>query len=81
METECQLASNGIFCGGAEGFESRRAAKLRAGAPDWRQVMQHASDDRTRRMWADVGRHYVWMREQDIQKGRFDRCWTVLQCY
>jgi uncharacterized protein YwqG len=80
METECQLVANGIFCGGPEGFASERAARLRPGAADWRLILQLDSDDNAGWMWGDVGRLYVWMREQDVRARRFDRCWTILQC-
>jgi uncharacterized protein YwqG len=81
METECQLVTNGIFCGSPEGYESRKAARLRSGAADWRLVLQLASDQRAGFEWGDGGTVYVWMREQDVRACRFDQCWTILQCY
>jgi uncharacterized protein YwqG len=81
METECQLVTNGIFCGLPEGYTSRKAMRLRPGAADWRLVLQIASDERVGFEWGDSGKLYVWMREQDIHARRFDRCWTILQCY
>jgi uncharacterized protein YwqG len=80
METECQLVTNGIFSGGPEGRASERAARLRPGAADWRLILQLDSDDDAGWMWGDVGRLYVWMREEDVRARRFDRCWTILQC-
>jgi uncharacterized protein YwqG len=80
METECQFVTNGIFTGGPEGFRSERAAQLRPGAADWRLILQVDSDSRAGWMWGDVGRLYVWMREQDVRARRFDRCWTIMQC-
>lgn len=81
METECELVRNGIFCGGPDGFASERARRLRADAADWRLILQLATDDRAGWMWGDGGNIYVWMREQDVRARRFDRCWTILQCY
>jgi len=81
METECQLVANGVFCGGPEGFSSERAARLRPGAADWRLILQLDTDKRAGWMWGDGGKIYVWMREQDVRARRFDRCWTILQCY
>ena len=80
METECQLVTNGIFSGGPEGRAGERAARLRPGAADWRLILQLDSDDDAGWMWGDVGRLYVWMREEDVRARRFDRCWTMLQC-
>jgi uncharacterized protein YwqG len=81
METECQLVANGVFCGGPEGYSSERAARLRRGAADWRLILQLDTDERAGWMWGDGGKIYVWMREQDVRARRFDRCWTILQCY
>lgn len=80
MELECQLVSNGIYCGDSSGYESARAAKLAGGAKDWRLLLQFASDDALDVMWGDFGNLYFWVREQDARAGQFDRVWTVLQC-
>jgi uncharacterized protein YwqG len=79
METECQLVTNGIFCGLPEGYASRKAMRLRPGAADWRLVLQLASDECAGVEWGDSGTIYVWMRDQDVGARRFDRCWTILQ--
>ena len=81
METECQLVTNGIFCGLPEGYASKKAMRLRPGAADWRLILQLASDEHVGFEWGDGGTIYVWMREQDVRTRRFDRCWTILQCY
>lgn len=80
MELECQLASNGIFVGGPEGYADPRARALEAGADDWRLLLQLDSEDDLGWMWGDGGTVYFWCRKQDIAAGRFDRAWTVLQC-
>ena len=81
MELECELATNGINAGGPEGYADPRVAKLRQSAADWRLLLQLDSDDDLNWMWGDVGRLYVWCRESDIAARRFERCWTILQCY
>jgi uncharacterized protein YwqG len=81
MELKCQLASNGIDVGHPEGYEHPRAAELAPGAADWRLLLQLDNDDDLDWVWGDEGRLYIWCREQDIAARRFDRCWTVLQCY
>jgi uncharacterized protein YwqG len=81
METECQLVTNGIFCGLPEGYTTSKAKRLRPGASDWRLILQLDSDERAGWIWGDDGKIYVWMREQDVRARRFDRCWTILQCY
>jgi len=81
MELECQLASNGLYCGDASGYKDPRAESLKAGAVDWRLLLQVDSDDAAGMMWGDCGRIYCWIREQDLKAGCFDKVWMVLQCY
>lgn len=80
MELECQLASHGLYCGDASGYNDPRAANLAAGAKDWRLLLQLDSDDAAGMMWGDCGLIYFWMRESDLAKRDFDRCWMILQC-
>jgi uncharacterized protein YwqG len=80
MELECQLATNGIYVGKLEGFESPRAKELEAGASDWRLLLQLDSDDDLDFMWGDAGMIYFWIRQQDATERRFDRSWLILQC-
>ena len=81
MELECQLVSNGLYCGDSSGYLSPAAKPLRAGATDWRLLLQLDSDDDLGVMWGDGGILYFWVREEDARAGRFDRSWAVLQCY
>ena len=80
MELECQLASNGLFCGDESGYRDPRAAELEAGAADWRLLLQVDSDDDLGVMWGDLGRLYFWVREEDARAGDFSGVWLVLQC-
>jgi uncharacterized protein YwqG len=52
-----------------------------AHASEWQLVLQIDSDIDVGMEWGDVGRLYVCARKQDLAARRFDRCWTVLQCY
>ena len=81
MELECQLASNGIYCGDGSGYEDPRAAALEAGASEWRLLLQLDSDDDTGWMWGDCGMLYFWIRESDLARRAFEKCWISLQCY
>ena len=80
MQLECQLASNGIYCGNASGYRDPRVPTLRPGAAAWRLLLQIDSDDAAGMMWGDVGRIYYWMHTEDLAARRFDRAWLVLQC-
>jgi uncharacterized protein YwqG len=81
MELECQLVSNGIYCGDAKGYHSPEAAALRGGASDWRLLLQMDGDDDLDLMWGDAGMLYFWIREADARARRFENVWVVLQCH
>jgi uncharacterized protein YwqG len=84
MQRECQLASNGINCGGREHLSDPRTPSLHEGAGDWRLLLQIDSIDSTESdtgmMWGDLGRLYYWIREEDLRVRAWDLAWLVLQC-
>ena len=81
MELECQLVSNGVYCGSAHGYQLPKAKELAPGAADWRLLMQLVSmEEDLGWTWGDFGSLYFWCREQDIAERRFDRSWVILQC-
>lgn len=80
MLLECQLVTNGLNCGGPEGYQDPRRAELEEGQYDWRLLLQVESDDNASMMWGDVGRLYYWMRRQDLAARRFGDSWLILQC-
>lgn len=80
MQLECQLASNGIYVGGPEGYRDPRVEELRAGADDWLLLWQIDTDDEVGWMWGDVGTIYYWIRRQDLAAADFGRIWMIFQC-
>lgn len=80
MELECQLASNGVDCGGIDAFASGEAKALAPGATEWRLLLQLDSDDDSDMMWGDSGILYFWIREADARAGDFSKAWMILQC-
>lgn len=80
MELDCQLASNGLYCGDSTGYSDPRAAGLEKGKGDWIMLLQVDSDDRTDMMWGDAGMLYFWIRKQDLKQANFDEVWMILQC-
>jgi|SRR5580704_11955722 uncharacterized protein YwqG len=81
MELECQLASNGVYVGDAEGYKSERAKVLADGAGDWRLLLQIDTDEQGPGwMWGDAGVIYFWIKRQDLKALRFDDAWLILQC-
>ncbi len=82
MRLECQLVSNGIYCGDSSGYRDPRRASLEKGAGDWQLLLQVDSDEkRLGWMWGDAGRVYFWTRQQDIEAAHFEDSWSVVQCY
>jgi uncharacterized protein YwqG len=81
MEIQCQLVTNDVYCGNSTHFNDPRAKVLAADAADWILLLQIDSDDDADMMWGDCGRLYVWIRRQDLAARRFDKTWTILQCY
>jgi uncharacterized protein YwqG len=80
MELECQLASNGLYCGDSSGYQDPRAKQLEAGAKDWRLLLQLDTDDDAGVMWGDCGTLYFWVRGDEAAEGNFANTWLVLQC-
>jgi len=80
MELECQLVSNGIYCGDEKGYKCDRAKELQNGAADWRLLFQIDTDEKLEFMWGDGGHLYFWIREEDARANRFERTWVILQC-
>lgn len=81
MEIECQLASNGVYCGGATpDADDARLRELARGVVDWRLLLQLDTDDNPEWMWGDMGCLYFWIRKQDLERQDFSKVWGVLQC-
>lgn len=84
MERECQLASNGIDCGGRglDDDQFAEALTLADGASDWQLLLQIDSDDAGPGwMWGDSGKIYFWIKRGDLASRQFENVWLVLQCY
>jgi uncharacterized protein YwqG len=81
MRLECQLVTNGIYCGDAFGYKGPRVALLEPGAVDWQLLLQIDSDEyRLGWVWGDAGRLYFWARNQEIEAAEFDGSWALHQC-
>lgn len=81
MELECQLASNGVYCGAPSHYQGEEVKRLEGGAADWRLLLQIDTDeDGPGWMWGDVGRIYFWINQQDLAARRFANVWLIFQC-
>jgi len=81
MQLECQLASNGLFCGDSSAYTDERSAELEKGAEDWILLFQLTSIEEANMMWGDSGCLYFWIRKDDLAKKDFSKVWMILQCY
>lgn len=81
MELECQLVTNGLYCGDETGYNHPKAKELAKGADDWILLFQVDSNyEESGMMWGDVGMLYFWIRKDDLKNKRFDKCWLISQC-
>ena len=80
MELECQLVSNGLYCGDPSGYKDPRVPALQPGAANWRLLLQIDTDDDLGVMWGDCGTIYYWVEEHEARYGNFANTWLVLQC-
>jgi uncharacterized protein YwqG len=80
MELECELVSNGLYCGDSSGFNNPLAKILEPNAKNWRLLLQIDSNNEAGMMWGDLGRLYFWIKMEDLKERRFDRMWMILQC-
>lgn len=81
MELECQLASNGLYCGDGKVYSDRRAEALTPGAANWKLLLQLDSDEALGVMWGDAGMIYYWIEAHAAREGRFEDTWLILQCH
>ncbi|WP_276975506.1 YwqG family protein [Flavobacterium filum] len=80
MELECELVTNGLYCGDSSGYNDLRAKALEPNAKNWRLLMQIDSNEENEMMWGDCGRLYFWIKIDDLLNKQFDKSWFSLQC-
>lgn len=80
MERECEYVTGGIYCGDGTGYRTAKALGLHKNTGRWSLLMQIDSIDDCGMMWGDVGRLYLWIRNEDLEKRKFENAWLILQC-
>lgn len=80
MELECELVTNGLYCGDPSGYNDPRAKTLEPNAKNWRLLLQVDSNEENEMMWGDCGRLYFWIKKEDLINKQFDKSWFSLQC-
>ncbi len=79
LKLTCQLASSGVHLRGPADYRTPQARALASGAADWRLLLQLDSDEELEWSWANSGRLYFWIRDQDLRSADFSGAWAVLQ--
>jgi uncharacterized protein YwqG len=72
MELDAQLVAHGIDLDD-EPYTNPRTDELSPGAADWRLLLQLSADDELGVELDYLERLFVWIRDEDLRIGRFDR--------
>jgi len=81
MTIECELVTNGIYCGDATD-KSEKRKELEAHKSQWKLLFQLESlyDKKIDLSFGDAGRVYYYIKEDDLLNRNFDDVWFILQC-
>jgi uncharacterized protein YwqG len=81
MEYECELVSNGFYCGDATAYEDPKAQTLKDNSGNWNLLLQiDSNEEECGMMWGDSGRLYFWIKDADLKEEKFENSWLILQC-
>lgn len=80
MELECQLVTNGLYCGDPSGYNNPKSKELDKGKKDWILLLEVDSEEKAQMMWGDMGKLYFWIKKQDLLDKNFEKSWFCLQC-
>lgn len=80
MELECELVTNGLYCGDPSGYKEGRALGLDKNTGHWNLLLQVDSNEDIGMMWGDCGRLYLWITDEDLAAKNFEDSWLILQC-
>ena len=78
METDAELVSRGIDLE-EDPYAYAVHEEPAHGGSDWRLLLQLSSDEAFGTLFEDAARLFVWIREQDLADGRFDRVRAFLR--
>jgi len=82
VRDQCQLVTNGIYCGDPSGYKHPKAdSLLKDASNDWQLLLELDSDEAGPDwIWGNEGRIDYFIRRSDLLARAFDRSWLVLQC-
>lgn len=79
MELQCQLTSNGFYTGNDSGYNDPRAQIVKAGADQWRLLLQLQSFPELPLMFGDQGVLYLFCPLDDLGRMDLAKCWQLIQ--
>lgn len=80
MEDECELVTNGLYCGDPSGYEEGRRTGIINNTDHWNLLLQIDSCDDIGMYWGDCGRLYLWITDEALAARDFESSWLILQC-
>ena len=81
MALQCELVTNGLYCGNETGYNDPKAKELEKNIGEWMLLFQVESDyDETGMLWGNFGRLYYWIKKEDFININFQNCWLISQC-
>ena len=82
MLLECELVSNGLYCGDGTGYNSLKRRELEENKNHWKLLFQldTVTIGNFELMFGDCGRIYYFIKEEDLKNKNFDNTWLILQC-
>jgi len=82
MTFECELISNGVYCGDGDYYTKENILKYRKKSADWRLLLQLdiVTLNEFELMFGDGGRVYFHIKKDDLANRKFENSWLILQC-
>lgn len=81
MELECELVTNGLYCGDSSGYKDPKRKELEKNVSNWELLLQIDSNEEQGMLWGDSGRLYLWITQENLKARKFEESWLVLQCF
>lgn len=84
MTVECELVDRGYYLGGSWNKVTPRDMQEaeQSSLKNWLLLFQldSVTEDDFELMFGDCGRIYYYIKREDLEAGRFDKVWLIMQC-
>jgi uncharacterized protein YwqG len=58
-------------------LDEQTKASIKTSALQWVLLLQIDSDERAKVTWGDSGSFSYWIKQTDLEKRDFERCWAI----